>query len=452
MANTPIVNLILKYPGDFLNRDMLIEIFTLPERHVAKIDQKNKQTVVELPVAPYVGKLVVLGSEFVRILTFNRVRDTDTYQITTEPTGVVYDEKEDAPLVVPKDECLITNQSIANYKGEDALATTIGRFLMNYFLFVYPFGDLVPYWDDTWSSGKLESIISDLVIQKKINVDQLNTFVENMYFIGHSPEFVSPNLSEKSLTTSPDINKKKDELWEKYGPAIEAGDAVAMASFEQELIQFDKDYLGDDESMRYLLKGKFFNVVRKKLFLTHGMVESFGAKGQYDFIKNSLEQGWTEKSFPVIANEIRAGSYSRARETAKGGEDSKFILRVFQNTRIIEEDCKTKRFFAISVRKDNAKDYLYRNYIADDGSIKTVDENTALAGKVIKFRSPLYCETQGGYCYTCMGKLFENTRQAVLASSIQNLSSSFLTASLKSMHGLSVKTVDVSDLNSFLLK
>lgn len=323
---------------------------------------------------------------------------------------------------------------------------------MNYFLLVYPFNDLVPYWDAIWSSGKLEGIISDLIIQKKVTVDQVNTFVENMYFIGHSPEFVSPNLSEKSLSTSPDINKKKDELWEKYGPAIEAGDAVAMANFEQELIQFDKDYLGDDEAMRYLLKGKFFNVVRKKLFLTHGMVESFGTKGQYSFIKNSLEQGWTEDSFPVIANEIRAGSYSRARETAKGGEDSKFILRVFQNTRIVEQDCNTKRFFAVSVRPDIAKDYLYRNYISGDGSVKTVDENTPIAGKIMKFRSPLFCNTQGGYCFTCMGKLFETTQQKVLASSIQNLSSSFLTMSLKSMHGLSIKTVDVSDINSFLLK
>lgn len=452
MPNSPVVQYILDHMGDMLNRDLLIELFTLPDRAVATTNAEGF-LVADFPVPPYQGKLVAHGDHFGRLEVFKRIPNTKTYRITLSKTDIPYSEDEDEPLMTPHDQATIPPGYVENLKNDKPYKTTIGRVFLNYLLFALPFKDLIPFWDGVWDSGRLESLVSNLIIQKKVNVDQVNQYVQNLYYIGHSPEFVSPNMTIKSLTTAPDIEQKKKELWEKYGQAIENGDASAMASYEQELIKYDKAYLKGDDSMRYLLKGKFFGVVRKKLYLTTGMVEQFGEKGQFNFIPNALEEGWTQKAFPVIANEIRAGSYSRARETAKGGEDSKFILRVFQNTRIIEDDCKSKKTLDVEIRADNSFDYLYRNFYVDNGTLETVTDTNHkdLVGKKVRFRSPMYCNTKGGYCYRCMGKLFENTQQEVLASSIQNLSSSFLNASLKLMHGVEIKTVDIGDLDQYVI-
>lgn len=453
-SNTPVVASILNHLDDLLYRDFLIEIFTLPDRSPVLVETSTQKTYIESESFPYVGKLVTDGGFFKRVSAYKKIPNKKAFYVSLEDTGIPYDPNEENPLITPHDTAIISTKEMINYKGDDVLITTIGRVIINYLLFVKPFGSILPYWDDIWSSGKLEATIADLLIQQKVTVQQMNTFVENLYFVGHSPELVAPNITEKSLMTDPNIKKIKADLMKTYGEAIENGDAAAMVAVEQALIKADKAYLEGDDSMRYLLKGKFFNTVRKKLWLTHGMVEQFGSSGQFNFIDNSLEEGWTQKNFPKIANEIRDGSYSRARETAKGGEDSKFILRVFQNTRVLEPDCGTKRTFDIEIRSDNAFDYLYRNYYDESGTQQTVSEDTfrQLVGKTVRFRSPMYCNTQGGYCYACMGKLFENTQQKVLATSIQSLTSSFLTASLKKVHGSSVSTINIDSLNEFILK
>lgn len=443
---------LLKHLPDFKYRDVVQEFFTIPDRTLlVKAEDGSLQATTSTTM--FVGKLF-LGDDGMlwRTETFQRIPNTKTYTVTVSPTNVPVPK--DTPVVSAIEPCEIIRGDIANYTDPKPLETTVGRLLINYLLFADPFGDIIPYHNKPFKGSYIEGVLSEALIEDRITVEQFYHYVRNLNYIGHIPDFVAVNLTPKSLITDPAVKERKKKLLLELKDRLDAGDATAMAQIESELIGMDKAWLKDDPSMRFLLKGKYFANVRKKLLLTTGSIESFSTAGQYAFVSNSLEEGWTQAAFPVIANEIRAGSYSRARETAKGGEESKFLLRVFQNTRITEQDCKTKRFLAVDVDAHNAEEYLYRNYIKPDGSIGVVTEDSmaAIEGKTVHFRSPMYCGTKDGYCYTCMGKLLETLGRQVLASAVNEIGSAMLARALAKVHKSGVSVVDLGPLNKYLVK
>lgn len=471
---TPLQKYVVDHPELLMWRDYVQELLTIPERIVVYTDydhdgDESRQWDYVVTAGPmYNGKLVVRNftstrSEFVAITHFGddlmheyHIDSDDEngekrYAVSWEPTGIPYLGDEE-PLVIAHEELPLPAGKIANYPKGDVMMTTFGRFFWNYWVFAQPFGDIFPYYNQKWKPSHIQSLIYDKVRTQEVTRDQYNAYANNMYAFGSCSEFCVPNITRKALTKPPEFDKIRDIAWKKYGPAIESGDAVAMSQYEQELITYLKENLKGDEATDYLTSGKVWNVVMKNLFATKGMVEQFGNEGQFDFVKRPLEEGWDPNDFPVLTNNIRSGSYSRAMETAKGGEESKFILRVFQNTRIVENDCKTKRTLDVLFGDHNSYEYVYRNAMVN-GKLTNItkDNHTSFVGKVVKLRSPMYCSSENGYCYTCMGELFKDLGQNNLATVMNSLAESFTTGALKKMHGTSVKTVDVSDINKFLL-
>lgn len=449
----PKIRHLITHKEDLLYRDYLQEILTLPERLSVTSSSDGSATVTtECPM--YKGKLVLVDgdktNEFYRVMDFLKKPSTDDYVLTIAPTGMI--EVPGEMLMNPRTAFILPPGYLENHVSGEEIVTGIGRFILNYLILSYPFSDLIPYINKNWKAEQIEEIVSGLRVNQKITNDQFNIYAENLMFLGHSPEFCSPNLTRKALGTDPAILMRKRELLVQYKDSLDAGDATVMSQIEAELVAMDKDYLKGDEAMNYLLKGKHFGVVRKKLFITHGMVESFGESGQFSFIPNSLEEGWTQDAFPAIANEIRAGSYSRAKETAKGGEESKFILRVFQNTRVTEDDCGTSHVLEQPIHKGNSAEYVYRNIVVGGELVEITDKtHEQYIGQTVKLRSPMYCTAKdGGYCYTCMGNLFKNLGQETMATVINSLGANFTTLALKRMHGNIVSTTEVTDINTFI--
>lgn len=450
MKNSITAQYFLDHIPEFKWRDVVQEFFTNPDRVVGEPIGTNKYRVT-VPGGIFVGKLITQDGVLFRVETYDRTDVAFVYDVIAHSTGIPVNDEE--PIMLPQEPCLLTKGIIGNYVDDKPLETTVGRVYMNYMLFADPFGDVVPYINEPMKGGRIEAILSDIATRKLVTTEQMLHQVRNKNFIAHSPEFVAPNLTPKSLVTDPRVAQRKKELLEEYGPRIAAGDATAMSAVEQELIAMDKEWLKGDPSMRFMLKGKYFTNVRKRLLLTHGSVEKFGSAGEYTYIPNSLEEGYTQQSFAPIANEVRSGSYSRARETAKGGEESKFLLRVFQNTRITEQDCKSKRYLEVNIAPHNSGEYIYRNYMAENGKLDTVTEENhhRLEGQRIKFRSPMYCSTEGGYCYTCMGKLFENIGQKALASAANGIGSAMLAGALAKIHVGGVKVTTLGDLDDYIV-
>jgi hypothetical protein len=459
MTQSPLLSFLLKYQTSLINIDLLKELWMIPDRLTAKRDGQQFILSTESPL--YSGKLLLDEADpthFFAIDRFERVYTKDnigkTYHVQASDTAIPFDASNNTALCTPQDPITLSPGDLINLEGTDDITSTIGIMVANYLFLVYPFGDIIPFFNGQITTSKLEKMITGPLLEGKITVDQVKQkYINTLSLIGGSCEIICPNISEKTITIPPEIHVLREQLVNDNRAALEAGDVSVMSDIEKQLIKAYRDHLRGDPSLHFLLKKKYFDVTLKKLFLTQGMTEIFGSPGKFTFVDNPMGQGWKQKDLPVIYNEVRKGSFARAVETADGGVVAKLILRVFQDTRIDLADCGTKRGEHIHGTKGTLKDFMWNYVINADGSTILITDTTldALVGQEVVIRTPGYCQAPQGFCAKCFGNIFEKLGQKAFAPIANDLGRNFTTASLKAMHGLSHTTIDVSDLNRYVI-
>ena len=433
-----------------LIRDALLDLFTETEKSAATLISEG-QAVADQPCFVYTGKLFCIDKQLYSATGVEGIRKIparSTEVLAVTPLGLPTTDR----LCQRNSVITLNTNDIVNYQGKESLETTTGRLLLNYVILVDPFGDLIPYVNSEWKIGSIEETLVDLLFTGRLTVEQIKHYSRNLHWLGHFTELAVPSFTERALTVDPAIIARRNELLEQHRDAIEAGDAVVMSQIESELVAMDRASIkGDVSTLFYDRDGKSYDVHRKSTLILGGMVQNFGDKG-YGFIGNSLEEGWDVEKFPTICNEIRRGSFARAKETAKGGEETKFVIRVFQNTRIVEEDCHSKRCLHVHLTGDMVKKYLYRNIVVDDTLIQLSAENSDnYVGQTVLMRSPLYCDTKNGYCFACMGGLFKSINQELITMIAVQVTSAFTKAALKSKHVTQARRIEVTSLNQFVV-
>lgn len=429
-----------------LIRDALLDLFTETEKTPAHL--VDTMAVLDGPGYIYTGKLLDIWGSLYSVMGVEGIRLYDGTPVAVTPLNL----KTAGQLCLRNSKITLQKGQIANYKGESELHTTTGRLLLNYTILVDPFGDVIPYINEAWNIGRIEETIFEHLRAETFTVDQIKHYSRNLHWIGHFTELAVPSFTERSLTIDPKIIARRDELYKIHRKEIESGNATVMNQIEAELIAMDRASLkGDVSTLFYDRDDKSYEVHRKAMLIMGGMVPKFGEKG-YGFIERSLEEGWDVKDFPTICNEVRRGSFARAKETATGGVETKFVIRIFQSTKIIEEDCGSTNYLHVNLTKDMAKKYLYRSILVDGKLITLENENLSeYIGKTVLMRSPLYCHTHDGYCFTCMGGLFKAIDQELLSMVAVGISSSFTKAALKSKHGSRSRAINIDSLNRFVV-
>lgn len=340
-------------------------------------------------------------------------------------------------------------KGLDNGRGKSSIITSPGMILLNQRLFVESFGDIVPYWETEIKVGMLDDLLAKLLLEDKITLDQAHNFLTNCYDIGFFGELCNKGFTSKSFTTHPDMKKKKAELFNSLSEE-QKKDPLVLSKIEEELLKLDKEWLkGDDADILHSALGsKSYNIHRKKMLITVGAIPAFSDKGDVEFnlIENSLEEGWDIKNLDVITNEIYKGSYNRGAETAKGGELTKYVLRVYQDLGISTEDCGTtlgSRIELSNTPTSRMVTPLIGRYLMD-GTIISQETLNANAGKFITIRDPLFCKSKNGICYKCMGFNFERIGEIDIGSYILDISSGIMMISMKNMHGTKLSTFDIN--------
>lgn len=325
--------------------------------------------------------------------------------------------------------------------NSEEVKTTVGRFLFNYVVW-YHQGIEIEYNNTQQTAKSLESTLSKLLLSEKITPADGRKIINAIFFMSSFSALFVPTLTEKSMMTSPAVLKRKKELLKEYGSRLT--DPLVAKEFEQELIEMDKAYLVGDKSKRFLdpLNPKTYDVHRKKLFISIGGIPAFDkGSNRYAFIPNSLSEGWTAEAFPEICNEIRKGAYDRGKETAKGGEQTKFLLRVLQDVLITEEDCGTTQGLQVSLSESNIHEFFGQFIITTKGLILLSEETRQyFLGKTVKLRSPMFCKSKIGRCSHCAGDMFRRLDTKAIGMKVLKVGSRFTTLSMKNMHGTSIKT------------
>lgn len=428
-APSPLLALLIKYQASLVSRNFVLDYFS--DAELMTYDEMIQ------------SKVIRPGRLFIRNGQPHVVTEVLGKQVTSEPLELPEQYKLSFYQQIE-----LTPGMIANHT-EGTITTTLGVFLLNHNLLVVPFGDIIPYQNGSWKTGKIEDMIADKVVKKEIIPQQVFTYIDQAYAIGSLNDICVPTLSRKAITSNPQVDALRKELYEKFKDQL--SDPNVMTYIENELIALDKELLKGDVSNGFLISGKAYNVQRKRMFLTMGLLEAFGEKG-YNFAKTNLNEGWQLDELDVLANDIRLGSYSRAISTAASGAETKMLGRNFQDAAIVEDDCGTKRGLPITLKKEIADRFINRYIIEGNQLVLLTAENLQkYIGKQVLLRSPMYCASRNGYCYTCMDARFKAAEVKLLMIHPIAITSQLLNLSLKKMHGTKVDLLKLEDLNQFTI-
>lgn len=337
--------------------------------------------------------------------------------------------------------------------------TYYGNLLVNYTCLVYAFGSRVEFVPGPVTIAKMEERIQPRLatvppddkiakaerIAESLYIDEFKLFNDGVRHLEGLSQLCVPSASEKTMTVSPEVIKRRDELFKEH--AHELDDPLVQAKIDKELIAMEKAWIKGDPAERFYIKGKSYDVVRKRLFLYQGQENGFGKIGKT--ITTSLNEGWDIKNLPAMANALRNGSYSRGFLTALGGVEAKGNYRIFQNTVVAEDDCGSKMGMRIVLAPDMAKHFISSSVIEKSGKVvELTEENVqSYVGHPIVIRSVAYCKTANqNVCAVCVGKKIASTPNAI-STYASDLGSLFVALMLAAMHGVALKTAKVSYIN-----
>jgi hypothetical protein len=357
------------------------------------------------------------------------------------------------PLFVRNEAISLAINDMANVF--DPIRTTYGNCLANDVLLCWPFGKKVPFITGRFSTGVIEDAILSKITDdvqpgvsgedpNAIYINEYLKYVDGTVYLTNFTQLFTPAGTEKTMTFHPLRNELKKRLLEENKDRLH--DPAVVALIEAELVKLDKEWLKGDRGEDFYIKGKSFNIVRKKLGGMYGAEPGLEEKVEVDLISNSLSEGWDLKKFASMNNAQRAGSFNRGAQTELGGEAVKALLRASSNINIVKGDCGTKLGKPIDVDGSNYKQLVGRSVQLKEGPI-LVDAESAKAyvGRRVMVRSPQFCHSPlTDRCEVCMGKnLADNPDGASVA--ISNVGSTFLAIFMSAAHskGTTVAKMDL---------
>ena len=409
---------------------------------------------------------------------FTVARESDTLKaklypgkLVQEPFGFFYvddelkmnkiqgDLKPNQPLFAKNDPITITKEWIPSLQ-ENSVETTIGRLIVNLFI-VEAFGDKIAYINEKFSPSDVEEKIAALVQStppegtardpKGFYIDEYIKFCESVSFLENLSNIFSHSVSRVGVLPAPGRKEFKQELLKKYEGRL--NDPVEMSKFEEELGQYDINYLKNDPAYGTFMKGKTVKS-RAKLFMSQGgEANNFISSMEVTPIIPALEDGIAldDKGFTASANMIRFGSFARGAETVNGGVVAKGLNNAADNWVVVDGDCGSKLGITRVYTGSETFRLIGRTAIIDGKLVEIPDQETAskFDGKSVILRSPLYCKMESTRtCSKCAGHELSVYKKGVTIP-LGEVSSGILADSLKLMHDSSLSSA-VMDLKSVL--
>lgn len=338
----------------------------------------------------------------------------------------------------PRDESIVLKAGdMPNVDKETRTAYSTA--ILNEILFVWPFETPLPYVAETFSGKYLEGQIESALKEGRITIKE---YTENHFqSMGRLTVFTQISVTAatpKSIRPSKRALEWRDKIL-KTATKEELRDPVFLATIDQTVIAIDIEDMKDDEAARFFLKKKQYATVRKKMFTIQGGIARFDDPTKMDLLPTSLEEGLRPEDFPAAVNNLRSGSYGRAKDTALGGEAAKFASRVFQNMRYVSGACDSATGVPVRLTKGNSADYE-GGYLVGDKEPLTAEKLKSLEGKIVYMHMPASCK-QGGknVCARCIGDKVALSGVSIPAQ--QNaISNVFMLVALASFHGSSLST------------
>lgn len=403
------------------------------------------------------NKLLNKKAFYYAVLTIPLQNKNEYYEINNKKQYIVNMGKEknlivnassENPLFNIKDKITLFNANMSNIK--DKVDTDIGKAIFNYILLVFPFKNKIPYKNENnIDISDYCDEVANLLKKNVITVEELTLFYNACSLAQTLSRIIVISSTEKIIVPPPGLEKFKKELVEKFNKKYKGTSwmykMVPCIEFQNELLEFDKQYIKDDPTYGKVLSGKAKDA-RTKMMLSFNQDSGLKEQGEENImILNSLLESYPKDKEQLAAlwNSNRSGSFARGAETQDGGTAAKESLRATSTIIIKESDCGSTRYKRYFVTKDLLKVLVGRYYLKNNKLEVITENDTDLIGKVIKVRSPMYCnEPDKVFCIVCCGEMMRNRKNGVVGM-VTGISGALLKASLKKMHNLVKKLVKV---------
>lgn len=330
-------------------------------------------------------------------------------------------------------------------KNTKPFTTTVGIYIFNKYFIEKDLFDYVDggYINKTIGKGVFNSIsdtITDGIMEDYISTDVLHRFLLKTQKFMPYVSILSPTYTEKLLTCTKAVNKKKAELLKKYEKEIEAGDVVVATKLEKELVQFAKDYMGDDPSMDIFLSGAREGEGNfKEMFVIRGPIKNPdpNAEKKFNVATSCYIDGIKPEEYSLFANSLAAGPFSRAKKTEIGGYLEKLFLYAYQHITLDPpgSDCGTDRYITVTLTEKNIRIWMYSYIIEGSRLVELTSKNKdKYIGKTVKMRYSSMCESKTGICNMCAGNMEYRRGERNIGVASTNLPSTMKNISMKAFH------------------
>jgi hypothetical protein len=390
------------------------------------------------------------------LTVFKPLEPTHNYDIVHVGTGYGYYFKNaiitldgtdnTKPLLDPTVKAELVMGALPNVTAP--VSTCLGNVLTNGFLLCRCFGDTIPFITGRHTTSTIRKIIAPLLVdtpkrgetlqQGKISVKQYRLFISSIDILGNLAKIIAYTATPKNIVPPDGIEAYKKSLLDKIKKdGKDINDPLVLVKFENDLRDFDTEFLKDDPSMGIMMSGPMKNKARLKLHMSYGSEADFEDGKTTKTVTRSLSEGIIRdtEEYADTVNSIRSGSYSRGVSTVLGGVSGKVLVRALSGYRITDKDCKSKLTYDIVVGDNDIARLDGRNIVVD-GKIVPLDHDKikGLIGKTVHLRSPMYCKSEG-YCEVCSGARLAESPAEVTAYGTA-ISGKIMGAFFKKMHGL----------------
>lgn len=352
-------------------------------------------------------------------------------------------------------------------KNTKPFLTTLGIYILNIYLlngfdFSYLFNGYINKNFGKKLMGNINQTLTYALIEDRITVAEMKKWHDYAQFLMPFEDILGQAHTEAIFTFARDIDKKKKEYLKEHGEEIKNGNLVLAEKMEKDLIKYAEESLKDEPGLDPYISGGGGNMSNnfKNLYIMKGPVKDPdpNAKKKYNVIISNLFNGITAEEYPVLANALANGPYSRAKKTEKGGYWEKLLLYALQ-TVVLEDpgsDCGTKQYITVELTEKNINKYMY-NYIVKGNNAQNTEELTSqnmknYIGKKVNMRFCIYCKSKIGVCNKCAGNLFYRRGARNLGVASPQIASVLKVKSMKAFHDSTVSTHQIDLMKAFSLK
>lgn len=351
--------------------------------------------------------------------------------------------------------------------NKNKFITTIGIWIFNiFFIRDFGFGFLFGgYINENINKSKFKDMNQKLayaLIEDRINVENYKKYLNYSQFFMPFETILSPNHSEKILTCTRLIEKKKQEFLKKYGDEIKKGNIVIAEKMEKELLAYAKDLLQDDPALDVYLSGAggSFGNNFKNIYVMKGPIKDPdpNAKQEFNVSTSNFLDGIAANEYSLIANALSAGPYSRSKKTEIGGYWEKLFGSAFGSIVLDEpgSDCGSKGYITVDLTADNLSLYMYNYIIKSNGELEelTSMNSDKYIGKRVKMRFSIFCKNKKKTCICnkCAGNFFYRRGAKNIGLATTQVASKLKNISMKAFHDSTVSTTEIDPMKAFGFK